>query len=364
MINKPILYYFLVLSMIFSKCIFANASYLTNANKNRKKYYQVPTDELIFGKIAAIEPIYIYEGKLRGKGLAEAQVDKMILKLRNSKIDLYVDYFTPAKSHFYYNQEGYEICSDFGVDLLGYRRKKKLLKKNNFQTGPKRFEVMSIPNQIDPGSSKIAIRTVLLKDFERHKFKETNVYNIRSIIMDEKLKTVQAKDMWSVIYNIIYGIQDHTQSNNLNPIFKKRVYEFVASNYIQLILMLQGKRMDYVDISVVDDFYIKKLGISENVITTIPISFDHPLNNLDKKEDGLDLAYIACSGPNLEKLKKVIGIINDVIKMTRTNEAFWEKTLVKFFKDVEMPYVSPQKYFATKFNFLNKKKIDSGYYDL
>lgn len=91
------------------------------------------------------------------------------------------------------------------------------------------------------------------------------------------------------------------------------------------------------------------------------MSHRHP--DLLNKND-IILAHFRCFGKNLALLKKVIKIVNERIKLIRTNKVFWEQVSRKFSKDFGIENDSLIEFDFMKEHFLNKKDLDNGFFDL
>lgn len=113
----------------------------------------------------------------------------------------------------------------------------------------------SIPDSMGPVLARLAINKEKSSFVKKHFSSETKVVNIKSLLDDEKLRTIQVNNMSSGIAPYLYLDQERPES--IKEKYSKRVYDFVANNAIQIPLMLNGKRMYWVDISIFGDFYIK-----------------------------------------------------------------------------------------------------------
>lgn len=325
------------------------------ANKNQEKFYAVPTNYLIFHKIQAIEPIYFSDGAARGYGWVEPLDNSFIYSIRSTGIKIYVDYFTHAKNRFYLNTPGYEICSLGKATKQKYDARNKKLLDLKFKEHSK-YTILSIPSRISPPIGLLGILPEKISAIEKYKFPGTNVYNIKSIVDDPDLYTAQIQDM--MVTEIARYIYD--QDAFIKKQYKKRVYEFVASNAHQLTLMLRAKRMHYVDLTIFRDFYAKKFNIKNDKIVFVDIAHVHPNSFTD---NDLLLSYHYCTGKNLSKLKKVMSIINEQTKNLRTNNNFWHKVLAQWAKKHEVPYQSPSEFYGLSENFKRKAQIDQGFFD-
>lgn len=329
----------------------------TKANINKKKfYYQIPQDELILNKAQAMEPRDMFEGPLKGRGYGEPFTNHIILKLRQAGIDVYTDYFTNAKGGFYRKNIKYEKCSIRSKKFSSYKSIVLDYKKRNTQNG--KFFVISIPHGLKSPIGLLGINPSKIPQVEKYKFAGTNIYNLKDILNDKELKTIHVTETGSAISEIIYANQNN---RILLPQFKYRVYEFVASNAIQIPLMLRGKRMDWVDLSIYSDYYIKKLNITKDKIALLSYSTIQPSKITN---DNYMIDYFECYGKNLAKLEKVINIINIETKQLRTNLSFWTKVLTNFANDFGIPYVSPLEFHDTSELFKLKTAIDRGDFDL
>lgn len=329
----------------------------TKANINRKQYDQIPNDELIFAKYQATEPLFFPDGALKGRGYNEPIVNEYILASRGKGISTFVDYFTTAKSYFY-QEHNYQICVSPVREFRIYKKIFQENKKNNY-TFLNKKRLISIPDTFFPGLGKMAISKSKIGLISKHFYKNSKIINIKSLLDDERLKTIQIVGDGSGIRRYIYNNPENP--DKILPQYKYRVYEFVASNAIQLTLMLKGKRMDWVDLTTLGgDFYMKQLRF-ENEMEFF--SFSHIDPQFLTKDD-LIVNYYSCHGNDLKKLQNQIDIINNTIKKYRTNYPFWEKVLKQYAKDVNIPYVAPEHFFDYQETFKRKKEIDRGDFDL
>lgn len=349
----------LIILLNFSiSILYAEIDY-KSANINRKKYYQVPQNELIFGKLQANEPAFFFEGPKKGHGYQEPLENYYIQKVRNSGISVYVDYFTESKVMLYVSNPNYEICVLYGGPFSHYKNVIKKSMESKFVYDSK-FRMQSIPVHLEPTRGRFAIKTSKLPLIKKYLYPGTQIYNVESIANDDQLKTIMITGAGSGFGPYFYDNFWKAESRTLKPGLKKRVYEFVASNSIQFILMLQGNRMDYAEVEAPIDFYKQKLKISDNEIVILNYSDKHP--NLMTKDD-LNIRYYNCFSKDLNKLKKVISIINSNAKNIRSNEAFWNEVLSNYAKDFDLPYTSPRDFYYTKEVFKNKKEFDAGFFD-
>lgn len=330
----------------------------TKANINTQKYSQVPKGVLLWLKTAALEPLNIYQGQLRGHGWAEPLDNLAVLALRKEKIPVYVDYFTNAKRNFYFNNPGYITCGARVKTWKNYQKSYNDLKQNDFKFNNK-FELWANPNHMYSAISIIGIGAKKRHLFSKHLWKNTNVYNIKSILDDPELYTTQITGQASSLSQYIYV--DPPRNYTIFPQYKKRVYDFVASNAIQITLMLNAGRMDYADMLFTGDFHVKKLKISEKNILLAKQSHVHP-DTFTK--DDLLLDFNICRGDNLSDLQKYIKIINESQKKIRGDILFWNAVLKQYSIDMDLPYVSPKDFDFTKEAIKYKKELDAGEFDL
>lgn len=166
------------------------------------------------------------------------------------------------------------------------------------------------------------------------------------------------------IHRIITEITTiESQNPKMISIYSKKIYRFVASESNQLLEMLNAKRIDYYatfnepndikyNIRLISEHNKHKDKIHENQFIEIPIientSFYHKL--------------IACTNHPLNN--KVIKIVNSFIKKNRTNKIFWDKIMKKHMMSVFNEYNGIESIDYLKLNFSDKKKIDSGVYDI
>lgn len=330
------------------------------ANTNDPKLValqQVPKgkDALLFSKGAAYEPAFIYEGALRGKGYLENEVNIFILELKKKKIPVYVDYFTSSKNVFYKLTPGFKICAMQFRSLGKYKKIIQELTESKYQHEGK-FMLNSFPYFVSGPTRTIGIAQKKRHLFSKHLWSNTNIYNIESLINDSNLYTTKITDRSTAIGRFIFD-----KNYNIKEIYKKRVYDFVASNAIQITLMLNANRMDYAETGFENDFYAKQLKIGEDKIQFAEISFIHPK---DFSIDENFVYYIECRGDNLKELELYISTINSVMKKFRGNYKFYEKVLKKFSQDLKIPYVAPEDFYGTKYTIKFKKEFDKGFFDL
>lgn len=342
---------------------------------NNKKYDQVPKNVLIFARYASVEPLYFSSGPFKGHGPTEYKLNFMIQKLREQGIEVYVDYFTPAKaSIFYEKQEGYEICrpvSRFYEYYINFLNKLK----RNFNQEDGKFKIHSLPYMIESTQAMLLIRKEDLTKYEKHLFKNSYFYNIKSILDDESLKTIQITGMSSRIRDFIYEKYD---ANILKKKYKFRVYDFVASDGMQIPLMLRGFRMDWVDSSISRDYNmnivnidsLEKIENCKNKPNCNPgfTSQLMPIFALSQapgiiSNDNINLATIRCSGNNLKKLKKIMKVINTEIKRQRQDKKIIEKIHRAASLKRNVPYESLEKDPYAIDYLKNFKKLKDGEYD-
>lgn len=358
LINFSFMIYF---SSVFS--IYGIQIDYQQANKNDPKLLelgQVPRGKgiLVWMKNAAMEPSMIYEGKQRGKGFSEPFSNALILELRKFKIPVYVDYFTTAKGGFYRKTPGYTVCGTSSVSYRRYRQSFLTLSEQKFRAEgfDNKFTLISIPIRITYPVTLIGIAQKKRQLFSKHLWKNTDIYNIKSILDDANLYTTHITDQASIINQFIFD-----KNGNLYPQYKKRVYDFVASNSIQITLMLNANRMDYADMRFDINFHAKKINIPEEKIQFAYASQVHP--DTITSEDYY-LGFLRCNSDDLQLIKRIMEIINPVIKNNRTNREFWEKVLKQFAIDFQVPYESPDTFYFTKDSMKMKKEMDSGKFDL
>lgn len=327
------------------------------ASKNSKKYYQVPQNTIIWAKFQDEAPTYFYNGPLRGHGYFEAFENYFINLIRKQGKEVYVDYITKSKFMFYAINSNYEVCSN---SIFYYNVYKKLINediKNNLKAYD-RFRVRSLTFGIRSAIGKLGILSDKKKYIEQYKFPSTDIYSIKKILDDENLKTTMINGTNNAISDYIF--KDPIVGDMLKKEYMKRIYLFVASDSIQSTLMLNGRRMDWVDLTYDDGYYLKQLKIPNDKITLLPFAQIHP--STLKKDDNL-VSHFVCYGKNIAKIKKVMKIINDNMKNIRTNYSFWETVLKQFAKDAQIQYESPERFFGTRETFKFKKDVDSGYFD-
>lgn len=346
--NNIILHYLLVINAQANDFVLDYSM----ANKNTKGYDQVPQNELIVAKYQAAGPRYFSDFPLRGKGFIEPLINEMILKLRANKIDTYVDYFTTAKFGFYLSNPSYEICAGSTRTLLQY---KNLLKQK--QQGP-RLYYYGIPYYLLPAVGVVALGQKKKHLYSKHLWPNTDVYNTKSLLNDPDLFTAQITASTSSIKEYIY--LNEIDSMILRPEYKRNVYDFVASDAIQIPLMLKGKRMDWVDMSMFNDFYIKKLKIGPEEIILAPLSNSHP-NSLSI--NNIKVVFPFCVGKNHKIMSQALKVMNDISKKRRTNLKYWTAVIKQYAKDMDIPYQDPQLFYYTKTNFEWKKELDRGDFD-
>lgn len=90
-------------------------------------------------------------------------------------MEVYVDYFTIAKSFHYIFDENYTQCMQFVRTRTQY---KNYLKKSNKKTHKiaHKFVEVSIPYYFQSAIGLIAINPDKYELFNKHKYKETDIY--------------------------------------------------------------------------------------------------------------------------------------------------------------------------------------------
>lgn len=340
--------------LFLSFCLGEELDY-KSANINSKVYFQVPKGELLFPKTSAAAPHWFDTLPLKGLGWQEPFQNKMIEDLRKVEKFVYVDYFTVSKSRFYLQNPGYNICLGFARTYNQYKNakvsfhQKKMFDKNSYVT---------IPHIFYPFTGYIGISPKKFPLFEKHLWQKTSVYNLESLLNDPNLYTVQITGTGSMIKPFIY---QHSELNNtLKAQYKKRVYDFVASDAFQLPLMLQGKRMDWVDITAQQDYYFKKLKIDPKSYILAPVSIKHPDSFI---EEDFRVMYFICLNDNNKQLEKIGRTLDKTIKQYRTDLKFWDKVLKDFAKHTQTKDEKVEDFFFTQTMVKLKKKIDQGAFD-
>lgn len=329
------------------------------ANINLKNHPQVPKGVLIWTKQAAYEPVWFAQGPMKGHGWREP-LDNHIIKNLRKHFEVDVNYFTTAKMESYHYPlvaGQYEVCSGTTVNWKTY--------EEFFKTpqNTKNYYYFSIPLRVIIPIDKFAIRTEKIPAIKKHLYPNSSVYNLKALLDDEKLKTIQVINFASGIYQYVYSsIKFMVGEKILLPKYKYRVYEFVSSNAEQIPLMLRGKRMDWADVKYQNDFYFNLFKIGPEVVQIFDYSPVHP----DKiTKDDLILSVVRCNNPDKNKLAKIMNIINTSIKETRTNYAFLQKIMQQYSKDFpHMPYVDPKEFYLLKYMMQEKMAIDRGDFDL
>lgn len=351
-----------ILLHIFSLCAYSSeitVDYI-KANKNPKRYDVVPQKPtLIWGKFQAFEPQYMFEGPLRGKGWIEPFDNDFINQLRMNKIETYVDYFTTAKTSYYYGTSNkYEICNWTAEQ---FKLQKKLYTSTKFKKDKISglYYVLSIPAIFLPAEGIFGVNASKLAYIEKHKYPGTNYYSIEKLINDSNLYTAHTMGIASGILQYAFSDFDKNYSM-IKPYYKKRVYEFVASNAEQITLMLKARRMHWVDMTYYGDYFAKKYGLTEKDIVFLKYSHEHP-NNIGPED--FSISQINCTGEDLNKLINIINIINERIKKIRTNEKFWIEVMRIYSKNLNIPYKEPSDFYWIKENFNRKIEIDKGSFD-
>lgn len=329
------------------------------ANTNTRKYDQVPKNTLIISKFQAVEPMWMFEQPLRGRGHVEAFQNTAINKLRQS-YEVYVDYFTVAKNVFYMNEKGYEICVISPRSIKEYKQIILDTKTNNNKHKFfNKYMTISIPLFLQPSLGTLVVVKEKANELVKHRYKNSEIINIKSLIDDEKLKTIQIKDISGPIAKHAY-FTTKLGLSKMKPQYTRRIYEFVSSNAIQIALMIKNRRMDWADITPFSDYYIKKLGYSSDSLVLLEFSEVDPatLTIEDTK-----VHFYRCLGKDLVKLQKIVRLINETTKKYRTNLEFWAQVLKQYAIDVNIPYVSPEKFYFYRENFKLKKEIDNSLFD-
>lgn len=329
----------------------------TKANKN-KEYERVPQNILVWAKYQAVEPVFMHSGPLRGHGFFEPYQNNLINSIRNSGIETYVNYFTVAKTYYYAQSNKYFICRDMNRPFSVYKKYIEDTVKNNFKLMNK-YQLFSIPINLRPPLSLLAVNAAKQKLFEKHMYPSSQIINIKSLINDPNLKTIQIEGMASGIMPYIYNHPE--KDRTIKAKYKSHVYEFVASDTIQMVEMLNGFRMDYFDAQFSEDFHWNMLKKKKIEIKFLQYSHKEPSSIT------FDDYYVnvnRCEGEDLGKLKKVIQIINDRIVKMRGNYSFWSKVLKQFSIDTKTNYQPPEIFFFTKETFINKRKIQEGFFDI
>lgn len=329
-----------------------------NINK-RKHYYQVPTDELLFIKYQALEPLFLFERKTRGQGVFDPLINAYVLNLRDNGVTTYVDYLTPAKAVFYQNHPNYDICRPILRSFNIYKDLVKENRKHDFKHEGK-FTDYSIPYNIGDKYGIFAMTTSKLKLIEKHKYPNTDIYNIKSLLDDEDFYTIQINNIGSAIVRYIY--LDGEAATKRNPKYSRdRVYEFVASTAEQITLMLKGRRMDWVDISAWGDYYIQKLGIKGNTMTVLKFSHVPPA---ELSINDYQINAMRCTMKKKDQLEKVMKLIDIQARKIRGNKDFFTKMLQNYSKKFNVPYVAPEDFFYTKGGFDKTYDLRRGDFDL
>lgn len=339
---------------------FGQASYYTNANINFKKnYYQVPTDEIIFAKIQAGEPNFFYKGPYKGKGRSEALFDKIILALRKENIRTYVDYFTGAKVHDFYDLNPlYTVCSTNGTIYSDYKQNKN---KHDFVI-PDKYSHLAIPHSVRTPIMHFAIRTDKIPEIKEYQYPHSSVYSVKGIIHNPNLYTVYQMGSYSPISKYIFGVNSFTSNLSMPPEFKKRVYQLVASDAIQMIMMLRGNRMHYVDMTQYFDYHINLLNIGKDVMQLLEYSHKDPK---DFTDDDLRVSMFNCTGPlkNKKLIINTIKIINKEVKKYRTNVDFISTSFEKYLKDTNQKIINYKDYPLYKLGLDYMKRLENGEFD-
>lgn len=332
------------------------------ANKNTKVYEQVPQGVLIWTKFQANEPQQIFSDNLRGRGWLEPLENHSILSLRKAGHEVNVNYLTTAKTLSYLDPavEGkYEMCGIRTRPFKTYKfMKDKLIKEHSMKRN--NYSKLSIPVLILSPVERFAILPDKAHLIQPYLWPGTQIYNVKAILDDTRLKTAVIKSTYTAIKQYIYNDWTTDGNQELKKIYKFRVYEFVASNADQITLMLNGRRMDYAQM---DDgnFFMKKYKIPEEKIKFYEYSKVHP--NQFTIDDKIIIFYL-CNGPDSTILKKRISIINQSLKEVRTNYEFWKKVMDQFHLDTKSPLIDPKETYDLKEHFKLKNQIDQGMFDL
>lgn len=325
----------------------------TKANKNHPEYEQVPQKTLLWHKYQAQEPLFFPTRPLKGRGSMEPLSNEIILSLRKHGIETYVNYYTSAKAMFYSITPNYEVCTWRMSEKKNYQNIAAELKLKGDEG--KKVNA-TIPFLFLPSLGRFMVLNTKLNDIKKYLYSGSkDVYNFKDLILDENLKTVIIVGAGSVMSSYVRG-----KNQILLPQLKKRVYEFVPSEAIQLTLMLNGKRMDWVDMTFYGDYDAKKLGLSQKM------SLLNYTNNIDPSQlsrENDKVMFYLCLGDNSAKINKIINIANESIKKLRTNKAFWTSVLRQFAIDTKSDYIAPEDYYYTKLAMKYKTDIDAGLYD-
>lgn len=347
-----------ILSFFFIFECFCQDTYYTNANINfKKEYYQVPMDEVIWSKFQAGEPHYFYKGPYKGKGWSEALDDKIILALRKENIKIYVDYFTTIKANAFYGANpNYTICSRFGEIYKNYKSV-----KNKNDVLQNKYAKLSIPLSIRWPIMQFAIRSNKVKTIQKYKYPHSNVYSVQSIINDPDLYTVYQSGTYTALTPYLFGVY-LGQNNVINPKYKKRVYEFVASDAIQLIMMLRGNRMHYVDMTQYYDYHIKLLKIQKDVMELFDYSHKDPREFID---DDLRVTAFFCRAPiqNKKIVDNAINIIDREVKKYRTNLDFISKSFKQYLLNTNQKIVDYKDFPFFKLGLDYMQRLEKGDFD-
>lgn len=326
-------------------------------NINTKYFEQVPKKVLIWGKYQAMEPMYMYARKDRGKGWQEPFENYLILELRQRET-VFVDYFTAAKNVFYREEKNYEICNGIARSKKSNDEFLNQLKKDGHLVNGK-YVVLSKALILTPSIGRFAILKEKLGHMEKHKYKESDIYNLKSIIDDPLLYTVEILGFISGITDYIYNDKNRYLLG-IKEQYKKRVYPFVASSAEQLLLMLQARRMHWVDMHLLGEFHMKQLNIDPNKVVFRYYSKKHPK---DLNNDDIIVQNFRCFGHNLKQTQNRIKIINEITEKARTNYSFWQTVLKNYATQFALEYIPPESFFDIRENFSMKKELESGVFD-
>lgn len=87
----------------------------------------------------------------------------------------------------------------------------------------------------------------------------------------------------------------------------------------------------------------------------------HP-SKLTKEDINVDV--LLCTSKDLNKLQKIMKIINDHAKNIRGNIEFWNQVLTSYSQNLNIPYVEPEKFYYIKGSFNPLWKLKEGDFDL
>lgn len=284
----------------------------------------------------------------------------MINSIRSNGIPVYVDYFTPAKRSHYVSNEGYEICYTFFQSAKLYKALKTDLIKKNYKYYD-RFKIVSTPMLVLNPVATLGVLPNQLKNIDKYKFPNSEVYNLKGILDDPNLYTIQVKSMASPHHQFVYGKRSNSlREPELLKIYRKRVYEFVASNLDQVPLMLRGKRMHWTDLGPLPEYFIQKYKITPENFIQIKASAIAPQ---ELKLDDELVYYNICVGQDFQKLQKIEKIINEKILKLRTNRLFWDQVVKDFAKNTNLKYQSLDDFSIRRETFKYEKELKAGLFD-